>query len=275
MENKHEQPGVADDGERYQAVLIDFVQAVDVNHPQANELLERDLEQISAFFFRKGIKTLGRKMAREFVTSPDPDGLERVERAGQCVVGGDVGKVPVSISELEKQVGNLESGTGVVCSKNANHSLGSNILGGEVVQKDILRTVSAISHSTKSSLSSGSSAQNGTSINTTAQSALPIVRTPNPVTEIASEHSRSSNKASKKKKEKKAHKEKKEKKKKKESSSKKKIKDSQQEVDGQQNSLFETSFTPGSQDIFNYSLHEFEATFESNDIDWTANWGDE
>ena len=48
--------------------LIDFGQAVDVRHPQADELLRRDLLRIKQFFDRMGISTLSEDEGHDFVT---------------------------------------------------------------------------------------------------------------------------------------------------------------------------------------------------------------
>jgi serine/threonine-protein kinase RIO1 len=76
VENKDEAALISDDENPVQAVFIDFAHAVDINHPQATALLERDVDQVRKFFVKKGITTLGRKMAMEFVTSPYPDGVD-------------------------------------------------------------------------------------------------------------------------------------------------------------------------------------------------------
>ena len=62
--------GVEDD-EDLQIVLIDFGQAVDVRHPEASMMLERDLERIRFFFKRSGVSVMGEQEAIEFVTTPD------------------------------------------------------------------------------------------------------------------------------------------------------------------------------------------------------------
>jgi serine/threonine-protein kinase RIO1 len=72
VENKDDVAGAGEDGKAIQAVFIDFGQAVDVHHPSAKELLVLDLSQIRRFFSEKGTKTLGSKMALEFVTKPEP-----------------------------------------------------------------------------------------------------------------------------------------------------------------------------------------------------------
>jgi RIO kinase 1 len=50
-----------------QAVLIDFGQAVDLRHPEAMNLLRRDLDRVRAFFKKQGVKTLDLEEAVEFV----------------------------------------------------------------------------------------------------------------------------------------------------------------------------------------------------------------
>jgi serine/threonine-protein kinase RIO1 len=50
-----------------QAVLIDFGQSVDLRHPEAMNLLRRDLGRVRAFFSKQGVKTLGLEDAVEFV----------------------------------------------------------------------------------------------------------------------------------------------------------------------------------------------------------------
>ena len=52
-----------------QTVLIDFGQAIDSRHPQAEELLERDISRVKEFFEKQGITTMSVKDAMEFVTT--------------------------------------------------------------------------------------------------------------------------------------------------------------------------------------------------------------
>jgi serine/threonine-protein kinase RIO1 len=64
----------SDDGEEtpsyeLQTVLIDFGQAIDSRHPQAEELLERDLRRVNEFFDKQGITTMSVEDAMEFVTT--------------------------------------------------------------------------------------------------------------------------------------------------------------------------------------------------------------
>ena len=69
VENRDE--GCEDDD--FQAVLIDFGQAVDWRHPSAMDLLDRDLAKVREFFLRMGVKTLALNMAVDFVIAPEPD----------------------------------------------------------------------------------------------------------------------------------------------------------------------------------------------------------
>jgi len=62
VENEHEE---------VQAVLIDFGQTVDVQHPDAEQLLERDLERVDRFFKRNGVDTLAVSEAMAFVKDDD------------------------------------------------------------------------------------------------------------------------------------------------------------------------------------------------------------
>ena len=59
-----------DDDEALQVVLIDFGQAVEVNHPSAATWLERGLTTVRDFFVKQGIKTLSVEAAEQFVTEP-------------------------------------------------------------------------------------------------------------------------------------------------------------------------------------------------------------
>ncbi|CAJ1966344.1 unnamed protein product [Cylindrotheca closterium] len=53
-----------------QIALIDFGQAVDIRHPQAEELLERDLLRVKQFFVKMGIaNTLSKEAAMAYVTT--------------------------------------------------------------------------------------------------------------------------------------------------------------------------------------------------------------
>ena len=53
-----------------QAVLVDFGQAVDVRHPQAHDLLKRDLERVTSFFSRQGVEAMTAAEALRFVVEP-------------------------------------------------------------------------------------------------------------------------------------------------------------------------------------------------------------
>lgn len=52
-----------DSNEELHAVLIDFGQAVDTNHPSAKGLLERDLDRVLSFFARQGVDTMTKEEA--------------------------------------------------------------------------------------------------------------------------------------------------------------------------------------------------------------------
>lgn len=58
------------DDEALVITVIDFGQAVDVNHPSASSWLKRDLSTVRDFFMRQGIKTLSIDEAEQFVTGP-------------------------------------------------------------------------------------------------------------------------------------------------------------------------------------------------------------
>jgi len=68
-----------------QAVLIDFGQAVERNHPSAMDLLKRDLALVNAFFTKQDIVTLSEDASMEFVVEEteededEDDVLEAVE----------------------------------------------------------------------------------------------------------------------------------------------------------------------------------------------------
>lgn len=68
VENEHEEA---------QAVLIDFGQTVDVQHPDAEQLLERDLERVDRFFKRNGVDTLAVPEAMAFVKDDDVEESSR------------------------------------------------------------------------------------------------------------------------------------------------------------------------------------------------------
>ncbi len=54
-------------------VVIDMGQAVTVHHPNAGEFLDRDCENVAAFFTRQGTDVDADDL-RAYVTEPDPDG---------------------------------------------------------------------------------------------------------------------------------------------------------------------------------------------------------
>lgn len=56
VENKSD--GIEGDSEELQAVLIDFGQSVDPRHPDAIELLSRDVDRVISFFSRQGVETI-------------------------------------------------------------------------------------------------------------------------------------------------------------------------------------------------------------------------
>lgn len=56
-----------------QTVLIDFGQAVDVRHPEAMNLLHRDLDRVRAFFMKQGVETLTVDDALQFVQHETPE----------------------------------------------------------------------------------------------------------------------------------------------------------------------------------------------------------
>ena len=62
---------IENEQEEVQAVLIDFGQAVDPRHPEANNLLKRDLDRVLLFFQRQGIKTMSIDDAMAFVLNED------------------------------------------------------------------------------------------------------------------------------------------------------------------------------------------------------------
>mmetsp|Transcript_16905 Transcript_16905/g.38923 ORF Transcript_16905/g.38923 Transcript_16905/m.38923 type:complete len:621 (+) Transcript_16905:390-2252(+) len=76
VENKD--PSIEDSQTDLQAVLIDFGQSVDVRHPEATPLLERDIDRVRTFFTRQGIKTMTTAEAMDFV-------CESPEHVGQSI----------------------------------------------------------------------------------------------------------------------------------------------------------------------------------------------
>ena len=66
-------PEGAEGGEVAVPVLIDFGQAVDLRHPDAVILLQRDLERVSSFFSKRGIKPMEVSDALSFVVGDDEE----------------------------------------------------------------------------------------------------------------------------------------------------------------------------------------------------------
>jgi serine/threonine-protein kinase RIO1 len=60
---------VGDGDQDLRPVLIDFGQAVDLRHPEARSLLDRDLERLISFFKRQGVNTMGVAEAVSFVVN--------------------------------------------------------------------------------------------------------------------------------------------------------------------------------------------------------------
>jgi serine/threonine-protein kinase RIO1 len=135
------------EGENFQIVLIDFVQAVDISHPKAQEYLERDMDQLRQFFTRKGIKALGKGMAVLFVTGSDkilPDQGNSSTSQDTLRKSNDDTAVPL------KKLRSVNS-----VSSKSTQSSGSRLKNGmKGKQKISARSISTNSVSTKSSLSS-------------------------------------------------------------------------------------------------------------------------
>ena len=74
--------GVAVD--ELQAVFIDFGQSIDVRHPEALELLERDMDRVQAYFKKVGIDVmpkgdaLGLVIGSEFPYAGASNAIERL-----------------------------------------------------------------------------------------------------------------------------------------------------------------------------------------------------
>lgn len=87
VENKDS--SIEDEQIEVQAVLIDFGQAVVKQHPEALNLLRRDLEMVRSFFIRQGIQVMDEEQALAFVL--DPDGMledsDGSEDASEVVTG--------------------------------------------------------------------------------------------------------------------------------------------------------------------------------------------
>lgn len=75
---EHFVASVEDNDSDLQAVLIDFGQAVEVRHPEAEDLLLRDLERVRSFFVKQGVTTLNLEDSFHFVKD-EPDNREEVE----------------------------------------------------------------------------------------------------------------------------------------------------------------------------------------------------
>lgn len=52
-----------------QVVLIDFGQAVDIRHPEAQSFLERDIARVRSFFTKHGVETLSMEASLLFVVN--------------------------------------------------------------------------------------------------------------------------------------------------------------------------------------------------------------
>jgi RIO kinase 1 len=65
---EHAVSSAEDSDNDLQAVLIDFGQAVEVRHPEAIDLLRRDLERVRSFFVKQGVTTLTLEDSLNFVT---------------------------------------------------------------------------------------------------------------------------------------------------------------------------------------------------------------
>ena len=59
--------GIENPNDEMQAVLIDFGQTVDVMHPDALMLLQRDLERVNSFFARQDIGVLTPEQSLSYV----------------------------------------------------------------------------------------------------------------------------------------------------------------------------------------------------------------
>jgi len=69
-----------------QVVLIDFGQAVEIRHPEAQSFLERDLARVRTFFDKQGTKTLTMQESLEFVTSELEDEAKEPTKLHTTVV---------------------------------------------------------------------------------------------------------------------------------------------------------------------------------------------
>jgi serine/threonine-protein kinase RIO1 len=72
-----------------QPVFIDFGQAVDTRHPEAMELLERDLLRIKEFFVKQGVTTMSMEEAKLLIINDDKTLVdEKLERVDEHVAHG-------------------------------------------------------------------------------------------------------------------------------------------------------------------------------------------
>eukprot|EP00521_Asterionellopsis_glacialis_P009460 CAMPEP_0195287964 /NCGR_PEP_ID=MMETSP0707-20130614/4810_1 /TAXON_ID=33640 /ORGANISM="Asterionellopsis glacialis, Strain CCMP134" /LENGTH=793 /DNA_ID=CAMNT_0040347771 /DNA_START=98 /DNA_END=2479 /DNA_ORIENTATION=- len=71
----------AEDENAVQIVMIDFGQAVDLRHPNALELLRRDLLRVKEFFDKMGVKTMSSEVAEDFVVTKDEEDEEEEKEA--------------------------------------------------------------------------------------------------------------------------------------------------------------------------------------------------
>lgn len=62
---------VAAEDDSLQIVLIDFGQAVDLRHPEADQLLQRDVSRVKHFYDRMGITTISVEAAMAYVQTKD------------------------------------------------------------------------------------------------------------------------------------------------------------------------------------------------------------
>ena len=78
-----------------QTVLIDFGQAVDLRHPQAIELLRRDLDRVRTFFEKQGVKTLKLEDAFEFIVNDYEGANSDGESSSDCTLPQKEGPEPI------------------------------------------------------------------------------------------------------------------------------------------------------------------------------------
>lgn len=64
------------DDQSLNVVMIDFGQAVEREHPNACDLLKRDIQTVRTFFVKKGIQTLSVDDTHDFVLADFPDEVE-------------------------------------------------------------------------------------------------------------------------------------------------------------------------------------------------------